>query len=128
MRSRCSTFGAADVKGRGLKLHVCPLQFTELTGTQPVPKRNQDHGRVPVAVAVVLSCRNQLLDFALGQMLTRPELAVRAPYRHDCPYFFGWGDQMKVRFAHVFRLFAQVHCPHSRKNTDSVSRQCWLNS
>ena len=71
VRAGGSTLDAANVKRRAFKFHIRPLQFAKLTGPQAMPEANQDHCAVPGTVTVALGSFDQLLDFALCQMLTR---------------------------------------------------------
>ena len=65
-----------------------------------MPKGDQDHRRVAMAMAV-LPCRSgKRLDFSLGQVLAGAQLTVLRPPRHHCSFFDGWRDQLQVRIAH----------------------------
>ena len=66
-----------------------------------MPEADQDHGGVPLAVAVALGGLDQLLDLALGQVFAGPKLAVWAAGRRDCPFYCGWGHQLEARFCHM---------------------------
>ena len=68
-----------------------------------MPVANQDHGRVPVPVPIVLCRAHELFHFGLGQVLARAQLRVWAPLWHNCSFFGGWGDQLEVRFSHLCR-------------------------
>jgi hypothetical protein len=52
------------VQRAGLELHVGPLQLAKLRRPQAMPEADQDHGGVPLPMAVALGSLDQLLDLA----------------------------------------------------------------
>jgi hypothetical protein len=51
-----------------------------------VTEADQDHGRIALAMAVVLRCLDQALDFELGEVLAiAAHLSVAGPAQRDCP-------------------------------------------
>jgi hypothetical protein len=69
-----------------------------------MPVSHEEHGRIPVAVAIVLCGLGELFDLALGQVLSAAKLAVWPAPRGDCSVFGGRREQLQVRFGHGFRL------------------------
>ena len=55
---------AGDRERCGREIDLRPLQVAKLGSPQPVPEREQDHGRVPVRPAIAPAAFNQLLDLA----------------------------------------------------------------
>ncbi len=68
-----------------------------------MPEGHQDHGRVPEAIAVILRRLDQAFDLRLGQMLARPQLLVRRPFRSNCSIYGGWRDQPQAGFGLLIR-------------------------
>ena|SRR6266576_3294571 len=110
MRCRCAALGAAQMQRAGFKRDVGPLQAAEFRCSQPMPERNQDHGRVTLAPPIAPCGLDELADLALCQMLAWPKLAVRSPQWRDCPIFLSWRDQLERRFRHVISPSVRLHC------------------
>ena len=68
-----------------------------------MPVADQDHGRVPVAVAIALRRAHELFHLRFREVLARAQLRIWAPLWHNCSFFGGWGDQLEVRFSHLCR-------------------------
>jgi hypothetical protein len=88
-----------------IELDLVPAQVAELRRPKPMPERKQDHGRVPVTVAVRLGGLDQGLDLPGRQVLPGPKLGVGASRRRDCSIYFGWGNQLEVRLCPGKRPF-----------------------
>src|SRR5258705_7264284 len=102
------------MKVAGLKLHVAPLELTQLRGPQPVPEGDQDHGRIAMAPAIALGGGDQLLNLALGQMLARPDIRIRPPGRHrslNCPIFCSWRYEPKELICSLNAAPLMYDCP-----------------
>jgi hypothetical protein len=65
--------------GRGIEVDLVPAQVTRLGGAQSVPEDQEDHGGVPLPVAVGLGRVDQGLDLARRQVLPGAKLGVRSP-------------------------------------------------
>jgi hypothetical protein len=64
-----------DVQQALAEVHLIPCERAKLADPQPVPIRDQDHGRIPVAVAPPLLGRAyQRLDLGGRQVLARASL------------------------------------------------------
>jgi hypothetical protein len=66
MRGFLAALGPAHVHGTGLERDRRPLQVAELRHPESMPKTDEDHGRV--AVAVAFGHLDQALDFKLGEV------------------------------------------------------------
>src|SRR5450759_3940472 len=86
----------ADMKRCGVPVNLLPPQVADLRSSQAMPISHQDHGGVPVTVAIVLRGFDQLSNLSLGQVLTAAKLAVRLPSRGTCSFFSGLRDQLQV--------------------------------
>jgi hypothetical protein len=64
--------GAAEVD-------LVPAEVANLGRPEPVPEGDQDHGRVPMTVAVGLGGVDQGVDLAGRQVLAGAQLGVRPP-------------------------------------------------
>jgi hypothetical protein len=82
-----------------------PAQVAELGRPKPMPEGQQDHGRVPVTVAVRLGGLDQGLDLPGRQVLPGTKFGVGASGRRNCSIYFGWCDQPEVRLRHGKRPF-----------------------
>ena len=69
MRAGCAFLGLADVQGGRSEVHLIPTQVNQFGRPEAVPKGHQQHGGVPVAVAVALGGVDEPLDFGFRQML-----------------------------------------------------------
>ncbi len=69
VRRRLAVLEALDVHRRGPQVDIIPAEFADLGSPQTVPIGYQDHGRVPMTVAIGLGRLDQLLDLGLGQVL-----------------------------------------------------------
>jgi len=70
------------------ELDLLPLQVADLGGPQTVSIGDQDHGRVAMAVAAMLSgAVHQPVDLALGEIATL-----------DCQVYGGWSAVLGSRF------------------------------
>src|SRR5215831_19208123 len=79
---------------------LLPLQVADLGGPQTVPIGDQDHGRVAMPVAAMLSgALHQPLNLALGEV---------SPL--DCQVYDAWGAFLGCRF-HADKL-----CPRGRRD------------
>ena len=55
-----------------------------------MPEGQQDHGRVPMAMAVVPGSLHEPLDLTLGQVLTLAVMGVRQAASANCSLYRGW--------------------------------------
>ena len=70
------------------QLHLLPLQVAYLGGPEAVSIGDQDHGRIPMPVAVVLArAVDQAFDLALGEMASL-----------DCQVYDAWCAFFGCRF------------------------------
>jgi hypothetical protein len=58
--------GPADMQGGRPEVHLIPAQVNQLGNPETVPIGHEDHGGVPMAVAVALGCFHKPLDFCFG--------------------------------------------------------------
>src|SRR5262249_19602058 len=88
MHAGDSVLDAVNVQAALGQLDLLPLQVADLRGPQTVAIGDQDHGRVAMAVAAMLSgAVHQALDLALGEV---------APL--DCQVYDAWGAFLGYRF------------------------------
>ena len=77
-----------DVQAALGELDLLPLQVAHLGGSQTVAIGDQDHGRVAMAVAAMLSgAVHQPVDLALGEIASL-----------DCQVYDAWGAFLGCRF------------------------------
>jgi len=58
------TLGPTDMHDGAIEAHLVPAQVANLGRPEPVPKGDQDHGRIPMTVAVSLRGLDQGVDLA----------------------------------------------------------------
>jgi len=58
----------AHVEHGAIEVDLIPAKIADLGGTQPVPEGQQDHGAIPVPIAIVASSLHQPLNLALGEV------------------------------------------------------------
>ncbi len=83
-----------------IKIDLIPPKVRQFRGPQPMPEGDKDHGGVTMPVAV-LSCRcHQRLDFVLGQVFARAQIAVLRPLRCDCSFSVLGAIKLETRLSH----------------------------
>src|SRR5215813_7344189 len=106
------------------ELDLLPLQVAHLRGPQAMAVGDQDHGRVAMAVAAMLSgAVHQALDLALGEIASL-----------DCQVYDAWraflgcrfhADKLCLRIADCLAYTLFVHSRKGRSGAWSASRsQC----
>ena len=63
-----------------------------------MPICDQDHRGITLAVAIALSCLNQLDHLGWSQVLTLPIFGILATLR-NCSVFVGWRGDIQVGFS-----------------------------
>jgi hypothetical protein len=69
---------------------------------------DQDHGRVAVAVSVVLCSLDQFSNLGLGQVFAAAKLAVWPTQWRNCSFLGGWLHQPQVRFAGILVSYHSI--------------------
>jgi hypothetical protein len=67
---------AGDMQEAMHQVHLLPPQRAQFGGSETMPEGKQDHGRVPVATAVVPGGFHKPFDLTLGQVLTLAVMGV----------------------------------------------------
>jgi len=86
-----------NVEYCAIEVDLIPAEVAQLSRAQPVPESHQDHGRIPVAVPVLLGGLDQGVDFAGCEVFSSTKLGVRSPCRCNCSKNFSWRDQLECR-------------------------------
>src|SRR5262249_10292901 len=98
-----SVLDPVNVKAALGQFDLLPLQVADLRGPQTVSIGHQDHGRVAMPVAAMLSgVVHQPLDLALGEV---------SPL--DCQVYDAWGAFLGCRF-HADKLCLRRHEPRGQ--------------
>jgi len=96
-----AAFDAIDVNAAVGEVDGIPAQRHQLGRPQAVPIRDQDHGRITVAVAIPRGGGNQAGNLCVGQVLARTDLGVPPTARWaDCPNNSGRRHHRAVRLCH----------------------------
>ena len=59
-----------------IEVDIGPFQLANLRGPEAVPEGDQDHGRIPMTIAVTFGGPDQLLDFGRRQIFTGAQRGV----------------------------------------------------
>src|SRR5262249_23405580 len=115
MRRRGAVLRSGDRQRRSFKVHLRPLQVTQLGRSQAMPEGDQDHGLIPLRPAIAAAAGDQPLDLAFAEVFAGSDIGVLGPARLDFPYYSGWGDDFQGWFWHVnplsrLRDFLQDSC------------------
>jgi hypothetical protein len=97
MGTRGAVLDPAHVEYGTIEVDLVPTQVADFSCPQPMAEGDQDHGRVPVTVAIVLRGLDQGLDLARREMLAGAKLGIRSPGRRNCSENFSRGDQPGCR-------------------------------
>ena len=76
---------------------LVPAQVADLGRPETMPEGDDDHGRVPMAIAVGLGGLDQRFDLARRQVLAGAKLGVWSQCRRNCSENFSWRDQLEYR-------------------------------
>ena len=66
MRCRLAVLFAGDIHRGSMEIDRVPSEFAYLGSPEAMPVGDEDHGGVPVAIAIGLGGIDQLLDLGLG--------------------------------------------------------------
>lgn len=90
MHARRSLLESVDMEHPPFQVHLIPAERHQFRHPKTVPVRQEDQGRVAVAVPPSrLGRAHQLFHLALGEVFPAPALMVRDPSRRDCPILDG---------------------------------------
>ena len=100
MRRRGAVLRSGDRQRRSFKVHLRPLQVTQLGRSQAMPEGDQDHGLIPLRPAIAAAAGDQPLDLAFAEVFAGSDIGVLGPARLDFPYYSGWRDDFQGWFWH----------------------------
>ena len=69
---------------------MLPPQRAQFGRSETMPEGKQDHGRVPVAMAVAAGSLHEPFDLTLGQVLTLAVMRVGKATAANCSLYRGW--------------------------------------
>ena len=96
------------------EIDLIPSQRAQLADAEPVPERDQDHGRIaqPVAPLALLGRRDQPLDLLRRQVLARPQRRDSRLRRGGTVPFRRVGRVRRLVFLALFFMVSDIpHCP-----------------
>ncbi len=97
MRAWGAVLDPPHMEHRAIEVDLVTAQVADLGRPEPVAERHQDHGGVPVTVAVCLRSLDQGVDLAGREVLAGAKLGVRSPRRRNCSENFSWRGQLECR-------------------------------
>mgnify|MGYP007042080308 CR=1 FL=1 len=103
MDARRSLLNPVYLKPSLFQIHLIPAKRHQLRHPEAVPVRQEDHGRIPMAVASPrLGRLHEFLHFPFGQVLPAAAITVRHPPRRSggsyCPIYRYWRVFWRCRF------------------------------
>ena len=66
------------------QVDLIPTERAQFRRSKTMPEGQQDHGGVPVPVAIAASRLHQALDLALGEVFAGAVVGVRQPTSGNC--------------------------------------------
>jgi hypothetical protein len=79
-----------DVEAAMGQVDLLPTKRAQFRCSQPVPEGQQDHGSVPMIMAIVASRLHQPLNFALGEVFAGAIVGVQQTTLCNCSLLDGW--------------------------------------
>ena len=95
MRAWGTLLDPADVQRGRSEVDLIPSQVHEFRNPQAVAIGHQDHGGVPMPVAVALGRVHELLDLGLGQVFAGAKVAVTAPFWRNYSFYILFTNSVK---------------------------------
>ena len=107
------------------KVDGVPPQRDELGRPQPVPIRDQHHGGITVAVAILPGGRDQPGDLAVGQVLAGADLGIafaawRTRRSPTVPITVGGATSARCGFVMIFKASPGYDCPLYKPSRDTA--------
>ena len=122
--ARRAALGPVDVHSAVGEVDGIPPQCDQLGRPQAVAIRDQHHGGVTVAVAVLPGGGDQAGNLGIGQVLAGADLGVwlrRGGFGIvNCPNNGGWRHQRQMRICHEFSGLYSCYCPNYELLWDNV--------
>src|SRR6516165_6366016 len=81
---------AGDMQEPMHQVHLLPPQRAQFGRSETMPEGKQDHGRVPMAMAVVPGSLRKPFDLTLRQVLPRAVMGVGKATSANCSLYRGW--------------------------------------
>src|SRR6516225_5318396 len=72
------------------QVYLLPSQRAQFGRPEAVPVGEQDHGRIPMAMAVAAGSLHEPFDLTLGQVLTLAVMRVGKATAANCSLYRGW--------------------------------------
>src|SRR6516162_11394558 len=90
MHARHAVLDAGDMQKTMHQVRLLPPQRTQFGRSEAMPVGEQDHGRVPVAMAVAAGSLHKPFDLTLRQVLTLAVVRVGQATSANCSLYRGW--------------------------------------
>ena len=81
---------AGDMQEAMHQVYLLPPQRAQFRGSETMPEGKQDHGRVPVAMAVVPGSLHKPFDLTLRQVFPLAVVRVGQATSANCSLYRGW--------------------------------------
>src|ERR1700674_3024251 len=120
MRGGSALLSPPHMKPRRGEVDLAPLQVDQFGSPQAVAEGHQDHGGVPMALAVALDRCHQLLDLGRSEVFAGPQIGIFAPKRRNCPIYGGWRHELEMRFCHANCPLIHSYCRINDHFSDSM--------
>src|SRR3974390_3303256 len=81
---------AGDMQETMHQVYLLPSQRAQFGRSEAMPVGEQDHGRVPVAMAVAAGSLHKPFDLTVGQVLPLAVMHVGQATSANCSLYSGW--------------------------------------
>src|SRR6516164_911176 len=112
---------AGDMQEAMHEVHLLPPQRAQFGRSEAMPVGEQDHGRVPVAMAVVPGSLHKPFDLTLRQVFTLAVMGVGEATSANCSLYSGWWPGLLCRIHWDNYPVSMVRCSHRGYFENNVS-------
>src|SRR6516165_5963220 len=117
---------AGDMQETMRQVYLLPPERAQFGRPEAMPVGQQDHGRVPMAMAVIPGSLHKPFDLTLRQVFTLAVMGVGQTTSANCSLYRGWWPGLMGRVHGITRLFPWPYVLISAMITLDVSK-LWMN-
>src|SRR6516165_10720126 len=111
---------AGDMQEAMHQVYLLPPQRAQFGRSETMPEGKQDHGRVPVAMAVAAGSLHEPFDLTLGQVLTLAVMRVGKATAANCSLYRGWWPGLIARIHRDNYPVSMTSCSHNTFFENSI--------
>src|SRR6516162_7557374 len=121
MHARHAVLDAGDMEETMHQVYLLPPQRAQFGRSETMPESKQDHGRVPVAMAVAAGSLHEPFDLTLGQVLTLAVMRVGKATAANCSLYRGWWLGLMGRIHWDNSPVSMALCSHNTSFENNTS-------